>query len=65
MTALTYLLVGGIGKTNMKFKNSLGTWRLTFEDDKQSLITIKNQAQAKFINDNMYHLRIKEWRAID
>lgn len=48
-----------------KLKNALGTYELHFEDGKKGLIFIKNQAQARFLTDNMTRLRIKEWRAIE
>lgn len=44
-------------------KYSLGTWRLTFDDGSKSLLVIKNNAQAKFIADNMNALHIKTWQA--
>lgn len=40
-----------------------GEWKLTHEDGKKSIIEVKNNAQAKFLTDNMYALRIKGWQA--
>jgi hypothetical protein len=46
-------------------KYTIGTWKLIFDDGTTRLIVIKNNAQAKFIADNMRPLRIKEWQAED
>ncbi len=47
-----------------KLKNALGTWKITFgKNTKPSLIVVKNQAQAKFLTDNMYVLNIDTWEA--
>jgi len=43
----------------------IGEWKITHEDGKHSIIEIKNNAQAKFIADNMNALRIKRFEAKD
>lgn len=47
-----------------KLKSELGTWKLVLYSGKKSYIEIKNQAQARFICDNMFKLDIKEWEAV-
>jgi len=49
----------------MKLKNALGTYKLIFKDASTSLIVVKNQAQAKFLSNNMYNLHIREWIALE
>lgn len=44
-------------------KYTIGEWKLTHEDGNITYIKIKNNAQAKFITDNMGVLCIKEWQA--
>lgn len=43
----------------------LGVWVLTRIDGEKREIVIKNQAQAKFLSNNMSVLGIKEWEAKD